>query len=259
MAKLAEQIKQLKHIKPRQEWVVLAKSEIFAGHSSVIPAKAGIQNKSANSGFRVKPGMTSWFFGIFAPRRLAYSFATLIFIIVGLVGFAQHTMPGDLFFPVRKIAEQSEAALTGQTGIRQNVAALNNRINDLAKVAKQGKIENISPAIDEINTNAAVLAKNLKENNVEDAATIKEIAVGLKVLASVSGADFSETPQIKGLYQAVVENQIADLEKATLTETQQQNFDEIKSLYEEQKYIEALEKILLIDINADSNEQLSEQ
>ena len=151
---LIKQIKQLKDIKPRSEWVALAKSQMFAGEQEVskIPAqKISIFNVISNS----------------FSRRLAYSFATLLFICVGLVGFAQYTMPGDLLFPVRKITEKSEATLVGQTKIKQNVANLNNRINDLVKVAQEGKKDNISPAINEVSENAGVLAKNLKASGAE--------------------------------------------------------------------------------------------
>ncbi len=250
---LIQQIKGLKEIKPRQEWAVLLKSEIFAEKQEAVKIPA---QKAAN--WKIEEFIENWkliienSFG----RKLAYSFATLAFIFVGLVGFAQYTMPGDLLFPVRKITEQSEAALTGQTRIKQDVANLNNRINDLAKVAKEGKKDNIFPAISEVNEKAGILVKNLKESNVEDADTIKEIAASLKVLADVAGADVTDIPEINSLYQTLAERQIADLEKSTLTEEQENGLVEIKGLYKEEKYVEALEKILLINIIID--EQLSE-
>lgn len=166
---------------------------------------------------------------------------------VGLIGFAQYTMPGDLLFPVRKLAEQSEAALIGQTVVKQNVVTFNNRINDLAKAAKEGKKDNIPSAISEINTNASELAKSLKENPVDDPNTLKEIAVSLKVLADVPGADLTANPEVKDLYQTVVERQIADLEKTTLTDSQQEMLIEVKDLYSQEKYIDALEEILTIN------------
>lgn len=226
---LLQQIKQFKTIKPRNEWVVLAKSQVFA--ESATAEKMSFFDFIASGSYK---------------RNLAYSLATLALIMAGLVGFAQNTMPGDLLFPVRRIAEQSQAALTGQTGLRQDVATLNNRINDLAQAAKQGRTGNIPSAINEINTKASELAKTIKEHPVEDTATLKEIAVSLKTLADVQGTDLSETPEVKDLYQAVVENQIADLEKTTLTEEQGQKLIEIKALYEEGKYIDALEQILTI-------------
>jgi hypothetical protein len=236
--KLISQLQELKQIQPRHEWVVLAKSQIFASPAEAL-AKEG-RKAQAVSIFDIIRS-----FGF--QRKLAYSFATLAFMAVGLIGFAQYTMPGDLLFPVRKLAEQSEAALIGQTVVKQNVVTFNNRINDLAKAAKEGKKDNIPSAISEINTNASELAKSLKENPVDDPNTLKEIAVSLKVLADVPGADLTANPEVKDLYQTVVERQIADLEKTTLTDSQQEMLIEVKDLYSQEKYIDALEEILTIN------------
>ena len=238
---LIKQIKQLKDIKPRSEWASLCKSQIL---NSKLETNSNFQNNEfskpvSDFGFRI----SDFLFGLKIQKRLAYSFATLLFICVGLVGFAQYTMPGDLLFPVRKITEKSEATLVGQTKIKQNVANLNNRINDLVKVAQEGKKDNISPAINEVSENAGVLAKNLKDNSIAES-DIKEIVASLKVLAAVPGTDAEDIPEVKNLYQTIVENQIADLQELTLTKNQEEILLEVEKLYEEGKYIEALEKIL---------------
>lgn len=232
-----EQIKELKTIKPRPEWVVLAKSQVFNGE----PVERVIQN----------PVRKASIFGVIKSsvlhRKLAYSFVTLAFIFVGLVGFAQHTMPGDLLFPIKRITEQSQAALTGQTASKQSAATLNKRINDLALAAKEGRKSNIPSTISEINNQASELTKDFKNNLITDQETVKEIAASLKTLADVPGADLTDIPEVKDLYQVVVENQIADLEEATLTEEQAEALVQVKAFYEEERYIEALEKILMIN------------
>lgn len=233
---LINQLKLLKEIKPRKEWAVLLKSQIFTEAQErvveVIAQKASILETLSF---------------IFAPKKLAYSLAVVMFLIVGVFGFARYTVPGDLLFPVKKIAENSQAALTGQTVLRQEVANFNNRINDLAQVAKAGRVNNIPSAISEVNSNASALAKNLRDNPTENSQALKEIAISLKTLASVPGADLSENPDVKSLYQTVVESQIADLQKTTLTEEQSKALIEVQNLYGQGKYIEALEGILLIN------------
>ena len=184
---------------------------------------------------------------VFFQRKIAYAFATLLFVIIGLVGFAKYTVPGDLLFPVKKIAEQSQATLTGQTGFKQGVAALSSRIADLAQVSKDGRTGNIPSAISEISANASALAKNLKANPVQDPATIKEIANSLKTLADVPGTDLTVNQNVKDLYQAVVQSQIADLLKTTLTDEQAKILTQAQDLYNQGKYSDALEKILLIN------------
>jgi len=231
---LIKSLKQLKEIKPRKEWASLLKSQILA-EKDVTP----VQAKSV--------GIMDMFSSVFFQKKFAYSVVTLVFVIVGVVGFAKYTVPGDLLFPVRVLTEQSEAALSGQTTLKQSAVALNSRINDLVQVSKNGRKENIPSAISEINLNVKDLAKNLKANPVKDPETIKEIVSSLKTLADVPGTDLSENPDIKDLYQTVVQSQINDLQKTTLTENQKKILTEVEDLYSQEKYADALEKILLID------------
>lgn len=235
--KLISQIKLLKEIKPREEWVVLAKSQIF-----VSPEKQKVIKIPAQ-----KIGILDILSSVFFQKKLAYSLAAFVFIVLGLVGFAGSTVPGDALFPVKKMAEQSQAALSGQTIFKQNVATLTNRINDLALVTKEGKKSSISSAIDEVSINAKELTKNLKANPVEDSAALKEIAISLKTLADVPGTDLATNQDVKDLYQVVVQNQIDDLKKTTLTDEQKKTLAEAEDLYGQEKYNEALEKLLLIN------------
>lgn len=227
---LISSLKQMKEIKPRKEWAVLLKSQILA------------EKKVEVSNVRQSATFAAIMETIFSPKKISYSFAVLLFIVFGVSGFSRYTMPGDLLFPVKKMTEQSVATLSGQTKINQNIESLNNRINELVEVAKEDKVGNIPSAIVEI-TEAA---KVLKNNPVKDAETVKKIANSLKVLASVPGTDLSETEDVKGLYQSIVETQIEDLSKTSLTEEQEITLIEVQELYREGKYSAALEKILLI-------------
>ncbi|MCX6718106.1 MAG: hypothetical protein NTY81_00680 [Candidatus Staskawiczbacteria bacterium] len=230
---LINSLKQLKEIKPRKEWAVLLKSQILTEQKAIaIPAnQVGIMNVIQS---------------LFFQRKFAYSFAAALLLIAGVFGFVKYAMPGDLLFPVKKIAEQSQASLAGQTKLNQDVAILSSRINDLAKVAKEGRTDNIPSAISEINANMSQLAKSLKKNPVKDPQTLKEIANSLKTLADVPGTDLSENSDVKDLYQIVAQSQIADLQKTTLTDSQKKTLIDIEDLYNQGKYTDALEKILLI-------------
>jgi hypothetical protein len=227
---------QLKGIKPRKEWAVLLKSQILS------PKQVGSPEVKAQS-----VGFMNTLSFIFSPRKLVYAFSAVLFLVIGVFGFAKYTVPGDLLFPVKKIAEQSQAALSGQTTLKHEVALLNNRINDLVQVAKDGRVENIPSTISEINANASQLAKNLKENVAGNKQALKDISISLKTLANVPGTDLTANKDVKDLYQVVVESQIVDLEKTTLTDEQEITLEEIKELYNQEKYTDALEKILLIN------------
>jgi hypothetical protein len=231
---LIKSLKQLKEIKPRQEWVILAKSEIFAQKQA---EKIAVKN----------PSILDVIFSLKFQTKLAYSFAAFIFVLVGLVGFAQFTMPGDLLFPIKKIAEQSQTSLSSGTSLKKGAITFNRRISDLAKAAAEGRKENLPSVITEINADASELAKSLKDDTVKDPEAIKEIANSLKVLADVPGTDLSANPNVKDLYKTIVESQISELGNSTLTDSQKGVLTEVISLYEQKKYTEALEAILTIN------------
>lgn len=234
---LIGQIKMLKSIEPRKEWVSLLKSQIITEKT---------ENRTEN--WKIGKFIENWKLVIenSSSRKLAYAFAVLAIMVVGVLGFAQYTVPGDALFPIKKLAEQSQASLMGKTTINKEIANLNSRINDLAQVAKGGKTENFTAVVAEIKNNASELARGLK-NETANPSEIKEIAASLKTLADVPGTDLSENQDVKDLYEAVVSSQIEDLQKTTLTQEQKDVLEEIIGLYDEGKYAQALEKILMIN------------
>ncbi len=238
---LISKLQTLKDIKPRQDWVIFAKREILGGNKVVV--KDSFINK-LSAILAVLPSLTY-------QRKLAYSFATLVLIIVGLFGFAQHTMPGDLFFSVKKVAEQSQAALSGQTNLKQDMANLSNRINDLAQVTKEGRTTNIPSAINEVRQSAFRVTESLKVSLTKDPQLTRELASAAQKIKQLQTlADLTGTPEIKSLNDVLtilVQNEITDLEKTTLTEAQQIILKDVKDLYDKGDYGEALEKILTIN------------
>ena len=245
---LINSIKQLREIKPRKEWAVLVKSQISLSAEAL--AKADNSQPSfakATEGKTKSVGIMDVISSVFFQKKLAYAFAVVLFLIVGVFGFAKYTVPGDLLFPVKKIAEQSQAALTGQNGFMQSVATLNNRINDLAQVAKDGRTDNIPSAISEVSANAKDLVKNMKDNLTKDPETLKVVANSLKTLADVSGTDLTVNPDVEDLYHTVVSAQIVDLQRATLSTDQKNILARAEDLYNQGKYADALEEIMTIN------------
>jgi len=242
---IIESLKQMKEIKPRQEWAILLKSQILAPKQVEIevPVK---QKTILRQGYaREKSvGILDIISSVFFQRKLAYSSALALFLIVGIFGFAQYTIPGDLLFPLKEVTEQSTAALTGHTTLNQDVANLNNSINNLAQVNKDGRKDTIPSAISKINASASVLANNLINNSVQDPQKLNEISQTLnKTLADIPGTDLTETSGVQDLLQAL----IADYQKTTMTDDQKDTLTEAKDLYNQGKYTDALEKILLIN------------
>ena len=219
---LIESLKSLKDIKPRKEWAVLLKSQIL---SEAKKTKV-IKNPARFADFR----------SIFLQPKLAYSFAVLLLLIFGVFGFMK-------FSPYGNLSQQSPASVAQQTGLKQNVVALNSKIDNLVQITKEGKTDTIPSAKNDVKTTITALAKDLKDNPTQDPATLKDIATSLKTLSDVTGIDLSANPDVQDLYQTVVKNQIADLQKTTLTDDQKKTLAEAQDLYGKGDYNGALEKI----------------
>jgi hypothetical protein len=159
-------------------------------------------------------------------------------------------MPGDMFYPVKKIVEQTQSQTTLQIAY--------NRSEDLVKVVKENKIQNITPAITEFKASISDAVKNLtnslSNDNSKDSVVavleeVKKIQKNQKELEtlgiSISGTE--EMSELDSVMAIIVENQIADLELATLTEDQEQVLIDAKDLFEQKMYSESLEKILEIN------------
>jgi len=156
-------IRELKEIKPRKEWVSLIKSQILE------PAKT-LTEKEADFAKQNIPSRT-WSISNLLPRvnyqrRLAYAFASLVFIIIGTFGFAHYTMPGDLLFPVKKITETKDPFQIAY-----------NRSSELVQILKENKTENIAPAVSEFKASISGAAKNLVQNmvSVDNKKSLKDI------------------------------------------------------------------------------------
>jgi len=233
---LIKQLKTLKEIKPRKEWALLLKSEI-------------LNAKYAEQKIAVKPATKAWsileLFPLFNyQKKLVYAFATLCFFVVGIFGFAQYTMPGDLLFPVKKITEQTQTPL--------QVAY--NRSEDLVQIIKENKTQNLDSAILEFKTSVTDAAKTITQNLVKnnDKESIKVVMAEVKKIQDnqeqmkTLGVNIGDTKELDDVLALIVQEQIDSLNESTLTEKQEEALKGITELYEQEKYSDALEQILLI-------------
>lgn len=237
---LINKLKELQQIKPRKEWVVLVKNQILAEPKPAFAESFGVANKQTF-------GLLSFLPALIYQRKLAYAFATLLFVIVGMFGFAQYTVPGDALFSIKKLTEQSQPAL--EIVIR--------RSDDLVQVVKNNQMANIAPAIREFQASISQATKNLVADiDKNDLKSIKDIALQVKQIQDnkkqlqTLGVDLGATQESKDLNDALaplVQREIDDLEKITLTEEQLSTLQEIKDLYAEGKYFDALEEILMLN------------
>lgn len=245
---LVKKIRQLQEIKPRKEWAILAKSQIFA--EAVSENKA---IKLPDKTIGILDILSSFIF----QRKLAYSFAALVFVIAGVFGFAQSTLPGDALFPVRKIAEQSQAAIIGVNSLQSNLEIYDKRVQDLMAAVKSDKKSNIPSAISEVKQSMSEAVKSIADAvKQEDGRSIKDIIADVKKIedsqkqlqtlgVDMGGAESLD--ELSNVLSPLVKSEIENLEKATLTDEQQDTLVKIKELYSQKEYSQALEKILLIN------------
>ena len=179
-------------------------------------------------------------------------------MMIGMFGFAQYTMPGDVLFSVKKLTEQSQTALVSQEDqLKNNFEIASRRLDDLTQVVKGNRTQNIAPAIKEFQASISEATKNLVASiGQKDSQSIKDIAQQIKKIEEnkkelqTYGVDLEATQESKDLNDALaplVQREIEDLEKTTLTEEQLETIQKIKDLYAEGKYSDALEEILMIN------------
>jgi hypothetical protein len=222
---LIDSLKQLKEIKPNKQWASSLKSTLLENK---------VPGRMTGSSFAQKVSFMDILSSVFTQRKLAYSFASILLLAVGVFGASDYL---GLLSPINNVAEQSSAGLTAKVEPNKNVVDLNNKINELAKATKANSV-----AVADINIKVSELAKNLKSTEVNDPQVIKEIT---KTLASISGTDLSANPDVKDLYQTIVQNEILEQQKTTLSDSQKKVLAEVQTLYDEGEYYQAFEKILL--------------
>jgi len=242
--KLINKLKELQQVKPNKDWVILVKSQILADAKPV-------KNESIFGVLKFLPSLIY-------QRKLAYAFATLMFIMVGMFGFAQYTMPGDMLFSVKKMTEQGQTAFVSKENqLKNDLEIASRRLDDLTQVVKDNKTQNIAPAIKEFQASISGATKNLIDTiEQKDSQSIKEIALQIKKMEDSKkqlqtyGVDLEDTQESKDLNSALaslVQREIDAIEKTTLTDEQLEKIQTVKDLYAEGKYIDALEQILMIN------------
>jgi len=241
---LIRQLKELADIQPRKDWVVLTKRRIFA--DEVMP--------------EAKPGLLSFF--PFFRYKLALAPIISVLIIIGLFGFAQSTIPGDLLFSVKKMTEDAQVTFTSTTEKpKAHLELANKRLEELNSIAENNQVRNLDPAIKEFQANIVQATKEIMAMNVNvttsDSLVLKGIVAETQkleenkqkveqVLATVIGDTQGLRNAIALLEEQLATQLIAGLENQMLTEEDEKLLIEAKEYYEDRDFSQALYKIWLI-------------
>ncbi len=237
---LIKKIKKLRQIKPRQDWVVLAKREILERSPEIERTPPQRRTRFIE--------VLEVFSSLFAPKRLAYATLTLLFILIGTFGFAQNTVPGDLLFPLRKVTEKGQSLFVSEKGqLKYDFELVNKRLEDLTKIVQKYETERIEPATEELQATITEAAEKLTQKTEQNPKAIREVAFEIKefedkksILATRGALTDEETEDLDNALKQVIEREIEKLEDSTLTEEQEEILEQAKQDFENKDYSQAL-------------------
>jgi len=227
---LIGKIRLLGQIKPQKEWVVLTKGRILGE----------------------EPAFKERFsFNFFPFLKPAYASVIIVFLFLGLFGI-YNSLPGDLLYSVKKIAQKSQAVFVSEDEKPAfQLRLANERLEDLTKA----QVKNLAPTINEFQATVSAAAKNITkiDATTSDLGVIKKIVVETKKLEENKQKmeslgmvlEGKGTEELDNALAKMVNSLIEDLENRSLTEDKEEILAEMKELAEEEKYSEALELYLV--------------
>jgi len=238
---LIAKISLLKDIKPQDEWVVLNRQRLFP-----LQAKRtwGILDQFA--------------FFLKYLEKPAFVMPVLAIVVAGGIGWnlSTQSLPGDALYSLKSAVERVPLNLSSKEErpfLQLELAQ--RRLDDLKKIAESDNTGNLPSAIQEFESNVFAASKGfaeIVENQPDKALQASREVVQLqrdtreieKILGVVIGKE--ETEEFEDTTRILVENEIQHLEDRTLTEPQQELFNEAKIAAENQDYPSALEKIWML-------------
>ena len=231
---LISQLKGLKQIEPSNAWVVSVRKQIV--------------------GEQEKTSFLNVFPVLFSAKKLAYASLTLILFVLGTLGFAQYTVPGDFLFPVKKITESQASLLSGVNQTRNNLDIASRRLDDLTSVVRDNKTANLASAMQEMKDSIGEAVRSLSVEIKDNPGSLRQVAMQVKQIEDKKKdletlGVVMQNNEMMGLNNVLIillQGEIASLDNASLNEDQQKELQEIKELYFNADYSEALEKVLMI-------------
>lgn len=245
---LISHLRELREIRPRQDWVSLVKDRILSENPAFAEATAD------------KASFIS-FFPLFR-YKLAFAPIVSVFIIIGLFGFVSNTIPGDLLFSVKKITETAQISFSSiNERPKTQLKLVNKRLEELSKIAGNNQVKSLDPAIKEFQASIVQATKDLTGMNLNvtssDSMIVKEIIAESQKLEenkgrieAVLGTNIGNTEELtnalRQLERQTAFHLIADLEERTLSENDTQLLNQARDDFNAGNYATSLEKIWLL-------------
>jgi len=228
---LIKNIQRLRQIKPEKDWVALTKSQILG------------EDPNNKRGFELFPFFKPVYAGIFS-----------LLILFGLFEVSRSSLPGDPLYLLKRAVEKTRTVfVSNENKPKLDLELANRRLEELKEIAQTNQVKKLAPAINEFHSDISKAAKNLKKIEVSTSSpeVMKEIVDQTKKLKENKEkverilATKIETKEYDVALSGLVNNLIRDLEKRTLTHQEEDILKQMKELYNEKKYSQALELYLV--------------
>jgi hypothetical protein len=236
--KLILQLKALKNLQPKQEWVVLTKEQVFGGEVEKIEERVE------------KRSVISLLFNSFVfQHKLAFSSALLFVMFIGVVAFAQSSVPGDSLFALKKITEKGQAMFVPDKDMpKYELEMVTKRLNDLTKIARSDSRQGLASALSEYKATVSQAAKSITntgdpKNIIGEVKQVEEKQEEAKSF----GVQIEESKDLDIALAQIVERELNYLESTNLSDDQLKILEEAEADYIAGSYSVALEKLLTIE------------
>lgn len=228
-------IKQLRQIKPDPSWVSLTKNRILGQKQCSVETNATLAKEASF----ISVLRSLFLRSILKP---AYAGLLILFIFFGLFGFAQNSVPGDYFYPLKKIAERSRVFFASdQERAQLSLDLAKQRLEELTQIVDKNQTRKLAPAIREFQ--ASLDKAVVDSSSVKKVVEISKKAKELEARGVVFNQEGVQRLEMESLVN-VLENLINDLENRSLTEDQQKLLSQIEELVKRGEYGTALELYL---------------
>jgi hypothetical protein len=255
-AELIKKIQELRKISPRKDWVSFTKSQILGKEPEL-----GVESISVLVN-KISLIVSPLIMAIFYPFRFSFKhykpvLAVLVFLFIVFsttFTLAQNSLPGDLLFSVKKLAERSRGVFVSEKekpGVQFEL--VNKRLEELARITENNQTQKLASSLNEVKNSKETAKKELSKaiankSKTEAIKIAREIAPKLieigekekKVYTALGVEDKEGMPEQK----IVAELLINDLKNSSLTDLQKNILSEAEKNYEAGNFSAALEKAI---------------
>jgi len=234
---LIGKIRELRQIKPRKDWVLLAKTQILG------------QEETPK-------------FELFPFFKPAYAGLFFLLLLAGLIEFSQGALPGDPLYSLKRITEKAQAVFVSkEEQPKLQLELTSKRLEELNKVADANRVKRLAPALNEFQKTKIVAKKEIldsikNKSEKEAIKVVKEVAPELNKINEKQnkvyldlGIGESREESDQTTEKAVVEILINDAKNSTLTEEQKTDLAKVEEYYKSGDFQEAFQLFMTGSLN----------